>query len=118
MGLYKKFYEKKIQIQNEKEKEKEKEKNINVNDIYLVPKRISPAFGRTAYIEFIKDNNNINLKNYNANMNINIDNNISEYINKSKYMHTINGNISRLLFLRNKNKKKKTKEDNIINLII
>ena len=51
-------------------------------------------------------------------MNINIDNNISEYINKSKYIHTINGNISRLLFLKNKNKKRKTKEDNPINLSV
>ena len=123
LGLYKEFYDKKIKKQNEKEKEKEKEKNINVNvnannDIILVPKRISPAFGRTAYIEFIKDNNDVNLKNYNANMNINIDNNISEYINKSKYIHTINGNISRLLFLKNKNKKRKTKEDNPINLSV
>ena len=53
LGLYKEYYDKKIKEQKEKEK---------LNEIITKPKKVSPAFGRTAYIEFIKGENETNLK--------------------------------------------------------
>ena len=75
LGLYKEYYNKKIK--EEKEKGKLKEKN-------QIPKKVSPAFGRTAYVKFDKENNDINLKNYNGNMNIIINDNINKFIDNSK----------------------------------
>jgi hypothetical protein len=134
MKLYKEFYDKKIKKKNGKEKEKEKEdeqkkekkrsksdrnlSNIKLNDINLVPKRASPAFGRTAYIEFIKESDQINLKKYNANMNINIESNLNEYIDEIKYVHTINGNIDNLFILKNSDRLKDNSKKSLVNLSV
>lgn len=110
LGLYREYYNRKMKEQ----KEKENKDNIKV------PKRVSPAFGRTAYIDFIKeDNNYINLKNYNGNMNIIINDNMDDTIEKSKYFNTINGELNPF-FYKNKNKFKKMKgvEDDTVNLSV
>ena len=130
MKLYKEFYDKKVKKKNEKEKEDEQNKekkrsksdrnlsNIKLNDVNLVPKRASPAFGRTAYIEFIKESDQINLKEYNANMNINIETDLNEYINEIKYVHTINGNIDSLLILKNSDRLKDNSKKSLANLSV
>ena len=98
--------------------EKEKEKLI---EKIKVPKKISPAFGRTAYTELVKPNNNINLKNYNAKVNIIIDNNnMKNIIQERKYFYTLNNeNIKRRSYTKDKNKKKQKKEEfNIKNISV
>ena len=83
LKLYKEFYEKKL---------KEEKENKKLNKINF-PKRLSPAFGRTAYSKFIKENDDINLKKYNPNLNtIFLRNDIKNYINMNK-LYTINGAI-------------------------
>ena len=109
MGLYKEFYNRKL-----------KEKEEKANELNKTPKKVSPAFGRTEYIKFTKENDNINVKNHNGNMNIVINDNIEDYINKSNYFSTINGELEFLLNINNKNKykKKKNKDANLVNLSV
>ena len=110
LNLYKNYFNKKM-IEKEKEKLIEKIK---------VPKKISPAFGRTAYTEFVKPNYNINLKNYNAKVNIVIGNNMKNIIQERKYFYTLNiDNIKYRSFTKDKNKKKPKKEEiNIKNMSV
>ena len=111
LNLYKNYFNKKM-VEKEKEKLIEKIK---------VPKKISPAFGRTAYTELVKPNNNINLKNYNAKVNIIIDNNnMKNIIQERKYFYTLNNeNIKRRSYTKDKNKKKQKKEEfNIKNISV
>ena len=115
LGLYKEYYDRKIK--EEKEKGKLKEKN-------QIPKKVSPAFGRTAYIKFYKENNEVNLKNYNGNMNIIINDNINKYIDSnSKYFNTINNgelNSTKPVFSKNNKIKKRNNnnEEDPINLSV
>ena len=111
MGLYKEFYDRKMKEKNKKEK---------ANEFNKTPKKVSPAFGRTAYIKFIKEKDNLNLKNYNGNMNIEINDNINDYMNKSNHFNTINGELMPILTLKNNNKfhKKKNKDDEPANLSV
>ena len=115
LGLYKEYYDRKIK--EEKEKGKLKEKN-------QIPKKVSPAFGRTAYIKFDKENNEVNLKNYNGNMNIIINDNINKYIDSnSKYFNTINNgelNSTKPVFSKNNKIKKRNNnnEEDPINLSV
>ena len=104
LGLYKEYYDRKIK--EEKVKGKLKEKN-------QIPKKVSPAFGRTAYVKFNKENNDINLKNYNGNMNIIINDNIDKFIGNSKYFKTINnGEINSKKSDYSKNNKNKKRNNN------
>ena len=83
LKLYKIFYDKKI---------KEERDNKELNKIDL-PKRVSPAFGRTAYSKFNKENDNIDLKKHNPYLNTIFNKNyIQDYINMTK-SYTINGAI-------------------------
>ena len=81
LNLYKNYYNKKMVENKEKERLKEKLKT---------PQKILPAFGRTAYTEFIKPNNKINLKRHNANANIVINKNFKNFIQDRKYFYTLN----------------------------
>ena len=115
LGLYKEYYDRKIKEGKEKGKLKGK---------IQIPKKVSPAFGRTAYVKFDKENNNdINLKNYNGNMNIIINDNINKYIENSKYFNTINNaelNSKKPIFSKNNKIKKRNNnnEEDPINLSI
>ena len=101
LGLYKEYYDKKMKDLQQKQKL-----------TAMKPRKVSPAFGRTAYITFDKENNDINLKNYNGNMNILINENINEYIKKNKYFYTMNADKNKMKFaLSQKNKIKKRKKD-------
>ena len=83
LKLYKIFYDKKI---------KEERDNEELNKIDL-PKRVSPAFGRTAYSKFNKENDNLDLKKHNPYLNTIFNKNyIQDYINMTK-SYTINGAI-------------------------
>ena len=102
LNLYKNYYNKKMNENKEKERLKE---NIKI------PKKISPAFGRTAYTEFVKPNNNFNSKKYNGNVNIVIDSNFRNIIQERKYFYTINNdNIKHRSFSKDKRKKIKKEE--------
>ena len=104
MGLYKEYYDKKM-------KELQKEK---LND--MEPKKVSPVFGRTAYIKFENQNNNINLKQYNGKMNIVINDNINEYIKKNKYFYTIGVSTNKMksaISRKNNNKKRKNNKEGV-----
>jgi hypothetical protein len=104
MGLYKEYYDKKM-------KELQKEK---LND--MEPKKVSPVFGRTAYIKFDNENNDINLKQYNGKMNIVIKDNINEYIKKNKYFYTIGASTNKMksaISIKNNNKKKKNNKEGV-----
>ena len=111
LNLYKNYYNKKIIENKEKEKLKEKAKT---------PQKILPAFCRTAYIEFIKPNNNINLKRHNGNANIVINNkNFKNLIQDKKYFYTLNLESKRnKSFTKDKNKKKQKNEENEENLSV
>ena len=114
LNLYKNYYNKKMIENKEKERFKEKTK---------IPKKISPAFGRTAYTEFVKPNNNFNSKIYNGKVNINInliDNNFKNLVEERKYFYTLqNGKIRYRSFTKDKNRKKqKNKEENLKNLSV
>ena len=99
LSLYKEYYERKIKGQKEKSK---------LDEIDKIPKKISPVFGRTAYIKFNKENDDINLKSHhNGNMNIIIDDSIDKNIYDPK-LYTICEN----------SKKKENKEDDPINLSV
>ena len=96
-------------IENQ-EKEKLKEK-------ITIPKKISPAFGRTAYTDLVKPNHSRNLKNYNGKVNIIIDNNLGKIIKEKKYFYTINNeNIIHRPF--GKDKRHQKREDNSNNLSV
>lgn len=103
LNLYKEFYDKKIKEQKEKNKIKEK---INI------PKKVSPAFGRTAYVDFNKGIRNIKLDNYNGNMNININNIQNKCVNEFNDFNTINGTLNHLYFSQKKQKTKNKIDDN------
>ena len=111
LNLYRNHFNKKMKENLEKEKFKEKIK---------IPKKISPAFGRTAYTEFVKPNNNINLKNYNGNANIVINNNFRDFIEETKFFYTINNNniIKYRSFTKDKDKKKQKNEEHQKNLSV
>ena len=114
LNLYKNYYNKKMIENKEKERFKEKTK---------IPKKISPAFGRTAYTEFVKSNNNFNSKIHNGKVNINInliDNNFKNLVEERKYFYTLqNGKIRYRSFTKDKNRKKqKNKEENLKNLSV
>ena len=95
LNLYKTYYNKKLLENKEKEKNKEKNK---------FPKKISPAFGRTAYTELVKPDSKINLKKYNGNVNIIIDNNLDDIIQERKYFYTMKGvKIKHRSFTKDKN---------------
>ncbi len=87
---------------------KENIEKQNFKEMTKMPKKISPAFGRTAYTEFVKPNSNINLKNYNVNANIVIDNNNFRYfIEETKHFYTLNNDhIKHRSFIKDKIKKK------------
>ena len=104
LNLYKEYYDKKIKKQKEEEK---------LDEINKIPKRVSPAFWRTAYSKFDKEQKDKNLKSYNPNMNIIIDN-IDEFLNKSKNIYTINGAVSHKINSKS-NKKNNINKDNINN---
>ena len=102
LNLYKEYFNKKMKEKKEKEK---------FGEIIKAPKKASPAFGRTAYIKFEIENNNINLKkNHNGNMNIAINDNIYKYIDKSKYFHTNSGEIKPVKTIKLKKRNKKNEE--------
>ena len=110
LNLYKNYFNKKMKENVEKQKFKEMTK---------IPKKISPAFGRTAYTEFVKPNNNINLKNYNGNANIVIDNNFRYYIEETKHFYTLNNDhIKHRSFTKDKIKKKEKEEEHQKNLSV
>ena len=111
LNLYKNYYNKKMIENKKKEKLKEKAKT---------PQKILPAFGRTNYIEFIKPNNNINLKRHNGNANIVINNkNFKNLIHDKKYFYTLNKECKRnKSFNKDKNKKKQKNEENEKNLSV
>ena len=103
LNLYKNYYNKKMVENKEKERLKEKLKT---------PQKILPAFGRTAYTEFIKPNNKINLKRHNANANIVINKNFKNFIQDRKYFYTLNKeNIRHKSFTKDKKKKKQKNEE-------
>ena len=108
LNLYKNYYNKKMIENQEKEKLKEK---------ITIPKKISPAFGRTAYTDLVKPNHSRNLKNYNGKVNIIIDNNLGKIIKEKKYFYTINNeNIIHRPF--GKDKRNQKREDNSNNLSV
>ena len=110
LNLYKNYFNKKMGENKGKE---------NLKDKIIIPKKISPAFGRTAYTEFVKPNNNINLKKYNGNVNIVIGGNIRNLIQERKYFYTLNNEKIRCRsFNKDKNKKKMKKEENEKNLSV
>ena len=110
LGLYKEYFNRKL---------KEKKERQKLNEIINIPTKVSPVFGRTAYTEFIKANNDIDLKNYNGNMNIIINDNIDENIDKFQYFNTINGESSPKLYSKNdKDKKVEKIEDDSANLSV
>ena len=109
LSLYKEYYDKKLKKQKEEEK---------LDELIKIPKRVSPAFGKTAYSKFNKEKNEIDLKKYNPNMNIIIDNNIDEYLNKNKYLYSINGTINHLFKCKSNKRSKINKDDDNINLSI
>ena len=110
LNLYKNYYNKKMVENKEKERLKEKA---------TIPKKISPAFGRTAYTEFVKPNNNFNSKKHNGNVNIMIGNNINNLIKERKYFYSLNKeNIRYRSFNKDKNKKKQKKEEDSKNLSV
>ena len=110
LNLYKNYYNKKMVENKEKERLKEKA---------TIPKKISPAFGRTAYTEFVKPNNNFNSKKHNGNVNIMIGNNINNLIKERKYFYTLNKeNIRYRSFNKDKNRKKLKKEEDSKNLSV
>ena len=105
--LYKEYYDRKM-------KNFQKEKLSEVELTEQIPKKISSAFGRTAYIKFEKENEEKNMKNYNGNMNIVFNEHINDYMNKNKYFYTMNNEanqINSLISKNNKVKKIKSKEE-------
>ena len=109
LNLYKNYYNKKLLENKEKE----------IKEQIKIPKKIKPAFGRTAYTEFVKPNSKINLKKYNGNVNIIVENNLDNFIQEREYFYTLNRESTRHKSLINyKNKKNKKIEDDINNLSV
>jgi len=112
MNLYKEYYDKKMKEQKIKEE--------LLNKMIKKPKKVSPAFGRTSYVDFVLDkNNDKNIKNnFNGNMNIIIDNDPDKYINKFNDYFSIKGSLKKLCFPSDKDKTKIKNKDNDTNLSV
>ena len=111
LNLYKNYYNKKL-LENKEKELKEKIK---------IPKKIEPAFGRTAYTEFVKPNSKINLKKYNGNVNIIVDNNLDNFMQEKEYFYTLNRNresTRHKSLINYKNKKNQKIEEDINNLSV
>ena len=109
LNLYKNYYNKKL-LEN---KEKQLEEKIKI------PKKITPAFGRTAYTEFVKPNSKINLKKHNGNVNIIIENNLDNIIQEKDCFYTLKRERTKHKSMINyKNKKNQKIDDDINNLSV
>ena len=109
LSLYKNYYNKKL-LEN-------KEKGQLKEDIKL-PKKISPAFGRTAYTQFVKPTNKINLKKHNGNVNIIVENHLRNFIQEREYFYTLKNEKIRHKSFNNHRSKINQNEDDINNLSV
>ena len=109
LNLYKHYYNKKL-LENKEKEIKEKTK---------IPKKITPAFGRTAYTEFVKPNSKINLKKHNGNVNLIVENNLDNIIQERDYLYTLKRERTKHKSMNNCKIKKNHKiEDDINNLSV
>ena len=110
LNLYKNYYNKKLLENKEK---------VQLKDEIKLPKKISPAFGRTAYTQFVKPSNKINLKRHNGNVNIIVENHLRNFIQEREYFYTLkNEKIRYRSFNNHRNKINQKIEDDINNLSV
>ena len=110
LNLYKNYYNKKLLENKEK---------VQLKDEIKLPKKISPAFGRTAYTQFVKPSNKINLKRHNGNVNIIVENHLRNFIQEREYFYTLkNEKIRYRSFNNHRNKINQKIDDDINNLSV